>query len=614
MPLSDVDIQFFQALKKQGYTEDQATQAWLKAKNDHLAKTSPTVSMVKNIIENKPADLTKSPEYEAALKYTGSPEEALKAVQEASPAQQAVQGLKTAGSDIYQGAKDVYGGIQAPSSEQESGQALEQTYQGFKGIAKGIVGGVSAVPGAVLSAVPGGETLGKVLTPSTYTDFAVEHIGGKFGMSEEEKAALKDDLGTAFNLAGLAVAPKVAEKVGGWAKKPLAATGELLKDAGGALKEIGPSFKKIVETRKSNNFSKLKGDISSELNTFIEGNKSFSRKANELSKSGTNIKEVLADPYVYKGIEVKDGVINPDVAISTIQGKVDLLMDAKSTVLPEVSKNTPAISKNILREKAISDLKLENVTPADMQSAISRLDDQLAALPDELSILDLDALRAQSRKSSRNAQGMQKSQSEYAALENASRDLVFEATDKLLSEHKGDFAALNGQIKQLIDVNKFLDKTLRGAKVAGGRLGKITGKTIGAIAGTPGGILGSILGSEVGAIIADIVTNNQLGSSMKMKLIKGMVEDPVLLAEIESLVGEVKSYKPLQLSAPSSDFRTQMPSGEVINLPSVTESTLESQRGGNPNISRQNMPMTTVSTNPTTSMPKPIPKVIPKSK
>lgn len=345
--------------------------------------------------------------------------------------------------------------------------------------------------------------------------------------------------------------------------------------AGKAVKKLPETAKNIIETRKSNKFIKLKDSIAKDIDSFIEGNKSFSRKANELSKGGVNIKENLSDPFIYEGLKVENGVVNPDASINTIQNKIDLLMDAKSSVLPKVSKFTPSIPKEVYRAKALESLKTEGLTPADANKAIARLDEQLAALPDELSIENLDQLRAQARKSARNAKGEQKPHSEYTALENSAREAVFDATDNLLIDRKGEFAALNTQIKSLIETVKFLDKNLRGAKVKGGRMGKITGRIIGSIAGTPGGMIGSIIGSEVGAVVSDIVMNNQLGSSLKMKLIKNMVDDPAALSQIEALVNEIKTYQPPQLEAPTSEFRTQYPSGKIINLPKETQSTID---------------------------------------
>ena len=358
--------------------------------------------------------------------------------------------------------------------------------------------------------------------------------------------------------------------------------------AEGLGKKVGEKTGKIAEAiakkklaKKGNKVAKLEEGIKKDVDSFIEGNKSFSRKVNELGKTGTDIKQILSDPHTFKGLKIENGIVNPDGAINTIQGKINMLLDAKSKILPEVSKFTPKIPKERLRDTAVKYLEEEGMLEADLADAIARLDRQLAAQPAELSIVQMDALRAKARKSSRNAKGQLKSQSEFAALENASREIVFDATDGLVAGSKGELAALNVQIKNLIAAEKFLDKTIRGAKVKGGRLGKISGRMIGVVAGTPGGVIGSLLGAEVGAVVADIVMNNQLGSSLKMKLVKTMVNDTALVAEIAKLVEEVQSFRPPELGAPTTEFRTQTPSGKTIELPGKSPSTieaLESQR------------------------------------
>jgi len=50
---------------------------------------------------------------------------------------------------------------------------------------------------------------------------------------------------------------------------------------------------------------------------------------------------------------------------------------------------------------------------------------------------------------------------------------------------------------------------------------------------------------------------------MKMRLIRGMTDDPKILGEVERLLKEVKDFTPLGLPA-GGEFRTVRPSGEVI--------------------------------------------------
>ena len=314
-----------------------------------------------------------------------------------------------------------------------------------------------------------------------------------------------------------------------------------------------------------------------EVTDFLDANKSLNKIVNEKMKGGTDLKKNLSSPEISKGLKVENGGVVPDEAIIVAQNKVDLLMDAKSKVLPEVNKYTPKTSKEAFRQKAIEEIKSEGLLEADQAEIINRLDRQLDAMPDQLDVVALDEIRAKARKSSRNAKGTQKPANEYAAIENAARDSVFEATDNLLSQNKGEFAALNSEIKGWIDTINFLDKNVRGSKVKGGRAGILTGRLAGAVAGTPGGVIGSVLGSEVGGTVANIVMNNNLGSSLKMKLIRNMVDDPALLKQIESIVSDVQSYQPKQIGASTTGIRTVRPSGEVIELPKKSPSSIEAE-------------------------------------
>lgn len=504
-------------------------------------------------------------------------------------------------SNIYNQAKQGVGTIQQGASKIIDAANPYYPSTGEERLNKGVSGAFDVIGGGmqtafspasgVIEATPGvNKAVGWGMEKLNQgSQFAADKFKETLGIDPNSEQARVIDQG--FNILGQLLAAKGGEslvksktvqgavgKVGEMATpiiekgKQMATTGldvanQGLIKGGEMMSKTTPMVKDFISARKGQKMLKLQNEIKSDVNLFIENNKSFSRKANELYKSGTDIKKVISDPLVYNGLKVENGVVNPDLAIGTIQTKIDMLTDAKSQVLPEVSKYTPKITKEVYRTKAIESLSEEGMLPADLTTAIKRLDGQLKALPDSLSVEFLDKIRAKARKSARDAKGIQKPHNEYAAMENAARDLVFESTDKLTIDKTGEFAALNQQIKDLITTKTFLDKNIRGAKVKGGRIGKITGRIIGSVAGTPGGVLGSILGSEIGAMVSDIVMNNQLGSSLKMRLIKNMVEDPALLNQIQSLVEQVKSYEPPLLEAPKTGFRTQVPSGEPINVP-----------------------------------------------
>jgi hypothetical protein len=166
------------------------------------------------------------------------------------------------------------------------------------------------------------------------------------------------------------------------------------------------------------------------------------------------------------------------------------------------------------------------------------------------------------RESSRTAKGLLKSSSEYAAMENAARDLVFASADKLPAASGGEFAQLRNFIKQNIELSNFLDKTLRGQKVAGGRLGIYAGRVLGAMSGSAGGPFATYIGNELGAKVAEIMINNQLGSSVKMKLIKLVTDNPEVIKLAEEMLKKQANWTPKLLSTQSSVI--QLPAKGVL--------------------------------------------------
>ena len=89
-----------------------------------------------------------------------------------------------------------------------------------------------------------------------------------------------------------------------------------------------------------------------------------------------------------------------------------------------------------------------------------------------MSLKEIDQFRATFRQSARDAKGLLKRSSEYATLEKALRDTEFNITDNLQSlgiEKAGEFKSLNNYVKDMINTSEFLNKTLRGQTVKGGR-------------------------------------------------------------------------------------------------------------------------------------------------
>lgn len=393
---------------------------------------------------------------------------------------------------------------------------------------------------------------------------------------------------------------KGADALESAANKPFDMVGNALSTAG----------KSTLNALKGYADDAARTSVQNDVKNLLSSTKGISNRNQLAQTTGTDLQEHLSDPAVYRGIQVENGRVNPDEAVAVVEHRIDSVLDAKSQMLPELDRVTPEIPKETLRERALANIQ-GKYTPADEKAMVDAIDSQLAAVPDTLKVSQVDKLRAQFRASARNAKGLQKSSSEYAALENAARDTVFDVTDKLPISGSEDYKALNDYVKQMITTKDFLDKTLRGQVVKGARLSKYVARTIGAVAGVSHGALGALGGAEAMGAIADVITNSQLGNSMKMNLIRNMTDDPAILQKVEDLLGEIKALNlPLLKSGETAVPTTY--GASPIALPEKSASTLESQERLNPNISRQNTANSTISNAPSpisTNIPEDLPKV-----
>lgn len=371
-------------------------------------------------------------------------------------------------------------------------------------------------------------------------------------------------------------------------------TGAIKSGVESGVKAVTKTIPEKVASLKGIADTTVQESVKKDVSNLLSATRGISNKAKLAEQKGVNLNEILSDPQVFKGIKVENAKINPDEAINVVDNRITSLMDAKQKLLPEVDRLVPKQSKEVLRKKAYADIK-GKFTPADEADIKKSIDTQIDALPNELSVSEIDAFRAKARASARDAKGLQKRSSEYSALENASRDTVFDITDKLPVANSQDYKALNDYIKQMIETKSFLDSTLRNQVVKGGRLRNYAMRAVGAVAGAQGGVLGSLAGSEIGSVVADIITNNQLGSSIKMNLIKNITDDPAILKQAEDLLGSVQQAELLGLPAPSG--KVGATGKEVINaLPSRAERSVGFPQL-NPNMSLQNTANKTIKRN-----------------
>lgn len=281
-----------------------------------------------------------------------------------------------------------------------------------------------------------------------------------------------------------------------------------------------------------------------EIDNLIKSKRSIEDKTKELEAQRVPVKDMMSERQIYEGLKVEKGTINPDKAISVIEERLDRAMAVTTNLAPEIDKyNYAPISRETLRQKAYNYAGQQGELPADVASIRKAIDAQINALSKELKPSQIDAVRGQAFNSSRNAKGQLKRTSEYAAIENAARDLVFDAADRLPMAAKSQFAGLRDYVRQNIRLKNYLDTTIRGQKAKGGRLGAYVGRGIGAVAGSQFGWAGAILGAEAGGKVANILMNNQLGSSVKMRMIKQITDNPLILQEAGKLLRLQQQYQ-----------------------------------------------------------------------
>lgn len=334
------------------------------------------------------------------------------------------------------------------------------------------------------------------------------------------------------------------------------------------IKEISrdtiPKFKTKIE-------SKLETDMTNDLQTFFKSKRSLEQTVKEYQKrKNIDLTKYLADQNLFKGIKAVENSIDPTEAIEILDGRIENFMKAKQDILPIIDEYKQPISRETLLKATMKEID-ESLTPADAKSVGLEINKQINALPETITYQELDNFRKKFRKAAVDAKGIQKRDTEYAAIENAIRNEIFDASENLPFDTNKEYAKLNKEIKDAVNAKEFLDKTLRGQKLGNARLGNLFGKTVGAIAGSKLGIVGALAGSELGGAITKILTNNQFGGAFKYKLIKNITDDPKILQEVENLLKKSKQYEPLALPAPKDEFKRKIPSGPSIPLPESLE-------------------------------------------
>lgn len=342
--------------------------------------------------------------------------------------------------------------------------------------------------------------------------------GGLFGAGRE----LQAEAPTPSSVLGEAVGAGAFGAIGGG----------VLGGVGGLL---GKAFKGAQTIRDPQT------SFADELTDFVKSKRSLERQVSIAKQKNVDVIDLLSEPDIFRGIKVVKGTVDPTDALETMRFRTDTLLDAKRRLLPELEQFAPPITKAEIRKEAVKSLR---GTPRQNNITTRQIDAELAAIPDNLPLTVADKLRATVRQSARDARGIQKSDNAFAALETAIRNRVFKATEKTPFNADGKIAALNTQIRDSIEAGTFLDKVLRGQKVAGGKLGIMSGRIFGAIAGAKGGPLGALAGGELGGLISRILMNNKLGSRLQMRLIRSMTDDPKILSEVAKILENIRKFTP----------------------------------------------------------------------
>jgi hypothetical protein len=248
--------------------------------------------------------------------------------------------------------------------------------------------------------------------------------------------------------------------------------------------------------------------------------------------------------------------IDASKAIQTLLDTTDDLMNANQTLLPRIGEYSNPTNRETLRKAAYNKLRgTKNQIAKDMK----KIDVELDAYDETMSLLEVDKLRADARKS---AKIKADDQNIFDAIMEASRDEVFKKADQVAKrfgqtvDEANVFAALRTEIKDNLTTIEFVRDRLDGQVLPGGRLGVMFAQGIGAAIGAKGGPLTALLGIKGGDAIARIAMNNRFGGAMRMRLIRNISDDPAVLKAAQSLIDEIGKFDPTKvLGLPSPAIR-----------------------------------------------------------
>lgn len=402
--------------------------------------------------------------------------------------------------------------------------------------------------------------------------------GALFGGGENVSKAMQEDKsigdialsGITGGLEGGAVGTVLGGVAGGVSSgivKGAEKTGEALKGAKKFSEDVIDLGKSKIQ-----GLDKTRETLKKDIDDFIESKRTYIKAETSRQFKNTDIRGTLSDPDVYAGLKIKDGKLNPDDAIKTLNDRIKKAMDAKTEGVKIADETLPNIDKNKLIEEVNNNLP-KDIAPEELRKLKIKIEKQLEEVKDSLTTSELDNLRKQFRNSGVNAKGIQKEKGHFEVLENATRDLLFKKLDELPGTN-GEFAKISSFVKNNINVIDFLDKTARGHIVTSGKMTKSLSQIGGVlIGGGVGGPFGGVIGGLGAGKIADFLANKTLGNSLKKEILNKITNGtPETIKEVEKLLEKIPKNK--LLSAPEQKLLEQ----GIIRLPEKTQSFIDKSK------------------------------------
>ena len=375
------------------------------------------------------------------------------------------------------------------------------------------------------------------------------------------------------------------------------ATGALMGTAfGGALGGVSPvvgagvkaGFKKVApktlfpktaalraEKEMTNTVAKREEEIFN-----IENNYAKTRKAMSYSKDANSAsRKRIASTDVLVGAVDQDGLIRTENAVK--QYRAMTLEGTEGVVRQNLEREGGSVTADIIKKQLQENIMKSGLEGKALQRALTGIDAEINGLmlrADSSGRIPLAVL--QDAKIS--AYGGINFQSEpWVKTE---QKTIANAYKKLIEGNSNVRITIGNKTYGIKDINEELGKYLKdiellenlnGRRVKGGKLGKyfsqISGNIVGGIAGhaiggPAGSAVGTIIGGELGGRLRGNILSKTLG-----KATGNLAPESQILKE-----AAITAESPrLMLPAPKSIFRSQMPTGPTINLPSKTQSAID---------------------------------------